>query len=87
MRGSGGEKLRSQGFCDSPNQDPTSWLMKMLLPRAIIPLLTGRVFTGLTGAKLKGAPPMRNSNRPRPIHPLTLADFERRFPDDDACAS
>ena len=29
---------------------------------------------------------MRNSKSPRHIHQLTIADFERLFPDDDACA-
>ena len=28
---------------------------------------------------------MRNSKSPLHIHPLTIADFERLFPDDDAC--
>ena len=30
---------------------------------------------------------MRNANRPLRIHQLTIAEFERLFPDDDACAS
>ena len=29
---------------------------------------------------------MRNSKSPRHIDPLTIADFEHLFPDDDACA-